>query len=388
MSTPHESVVSRPTTTRLYQVLELNDSLDEGMRATLPSTVNEKGVVVASPTSRSKIGGVSQFNLGEYGSIDDAPLVDLDVTAGGLKSRSSAVGFAQSVGFTSSVDRTIGSPKASEGGIMSRRGSKPGTVDGARSVQSGFSGRSSTGRSTGTSQIMLGPPSVLVVRLKGDVYPVETVRKVIEKNPYLRVMERFTLPETTGFIPPPGRKYFDPHFIAEQEAIRSKGRINLSAIKDRDVELRAITHNIIDSLFKDVLTQHDVRSYCRSALAGINTEAIEETSRVTDEAGRGKKLSGNSTYGLYFSEVTPKKSVLRAFVIELKHLGYVDVHGEKNRAPSHHEVPPQQWLEAGDELLAVDEASFAIEVNAFTAALEHFNLNPMDVFIKRSVPSP
>jgi len=27
-------------------------------------------------------------------------------------------------------------------------------------------------------------------------------------------------------------------------------------------------------------------------------------------------------------------------------------------------------------------------VNAFTAALEHFNLNPMDVFIKRSVPSP
>lgn len=404
MSTPHESVVSRPTTTRLYQVLELNDTfdLDEGgamgvRKATLPSTVNEDGVVVVSPTSRSKK-GLTHFNLGDYGgSMDDPPLqTEFDATAGiPLKSRGSSVGFTQ----FSSADRDRGSPSPSvkspnpsEG--MSRRSSKP-ALDGTRSVHSGFSGRSSTGRST-ASQIMLGPPSVLIIRMKGDVYPVETVKKVIERNRLLRVMDQFTVPETTSFIPPPGKKYFDPQFISEQENLRTKGRINLSAIKDRDAELRDITHSIADTLFKDVLNLHGVRSYCRSTLAGINTEAITESEgdrQLDGDADDGvtvetdRKLSGNITYGLYFSEVTPKKTLLQAFIIELKLLGYEGVGATTDKpsvpAVSARNFIPQQWLEAGDELLIRDEASFAIEIDDFRAALQRFQLNPIEVFIKR-----
>ena len=422
VSTPHESVVSRPTTTRLYQVLELNDNtfnmLDDdddqggamgmggmGMRkATLPSTVNEDGVVVASPTSRSKK-GLTHFNLGDYGgSMDEAtagaPLQsEFDATVGTpLKSRGSTVGFTQ----FSSTDRdhhrggsasaSIKSPNPSEGGGMSRRSSKP-ALDGTRSVHSGFSGRSSTGRST-ASQIMLGPPSVLVIRVKGDVYPVETVKNVIERNRHhMRVMDQFTVPETTSFIPPPGKKYFDPQFISEQEALRTKGRINLSAIKDRDAELRDITHSIADTLFKDVLNLHAVRSYCRSTLTGINTEAIAETEREKHLDGDGDgvaqsdniPLSGNITYGLYFSEVTPKKTVLQAFILELKLLGYVGVGAPADKLPissSSTRIPPQQWLEAGDELLTRDEASFAIEMDDFRAALRRFPLSPIEEFIK------
>lgn len=393
--------MSRPTTTRLYQVLELNDTfdLDEGAamgmrKATLPCTVNEDGVVVVSPTSRSKK-GLTHFNLGDYGgSMDDPPLqTEFDATAGiPLKSRGSSVGFTQ----FSSADRdrsspspSIKSPNPSEG--MSRRSSKP-ALDGTRSVHSGFSGRSSTGRST-ASQIMLGPPSVLIVRMKGDVYPVETVKKVIERNRHLRVMDQYTVPETTSFIPPPGKKYFDPQFISEQETLRTKGRINLSAIKDRDAELRDITHSIADTLFKDVLNLHGVRSYCRSTLAGINTEAITESDgdAFDDDTGvrveSDRKLSGNITYGLYFSEVTPKKTLLQAFVIELKLLGYVGVGAPADKlsvpAVSARNLIPQQWLEAGDEVLIRDEASFAIEMDDFKAALQRFQLNPIDVFIKR-----
>lgn len=365
-----------------------------GMRkATLPSTVNEDGVVVVSPTSRSKK-GLTHFNLGDYGgSMDDPPLqTEFDATAGiPLKSRGSSVGFTQ----LSSADRgspspSIKSPNPSEG--MSRRSSKP-ALDGARSVHSGFSGRSSTGRST-ASQIMLGPPSVLIVRMKGDVYPVETVKKVIERNKHLRVMDQFTMPETTSFIPPPGKKYFDPQFISEQETLRTKGRINLSAIKDRDAELRDITHSIADTLFKDVLNLHEVRSYCRSTLAGIHTEAIAERQldgdAVIDDGVRvesDRKLSGNITYGLYFSEVTPKKTLLQAFIIELKLLGYVGVGAPTDKlsmpAVSARNFIPQQWLEAGDEVLIRDEASFTIEMDDFRAALQRFQLNPIDVFIKR-----
>jgi len=383
VSTPHESVVSRPTTTRLYQVLELNETFDEGMKAKLPSTVNENGVVVASPTSRSKK-GIGHFNLGDYGSIDPAPLTEFDAAAGTpLKSRGSTVGFTQ----FSSADRgtlSIKSPSASE--AMSGRSSKPG-FDGTRSVHSGFSGRSSTGRST-ASQYMLGPPSVLIIRLKGDIYPVETVKNVIERNRTLRVLEQFTIPDTTSFIPPPGKKYFDPRFIAEQDILRTKGRINLSAIKDRDAELRDITHSIVSTLFKDVLNLHDVRSYCRSTLAGINTEAIDETERDRQLGGAidetdpgGRQLSGNITYGLYFSEATPKKTVLQSFILELKHLGYAGIGASSDR-PSPSRIP-QQWLEAGDELLTRDHATFALDVDDFRAALERFNLNPIEVFIKR-----
>jgi hypothetical protein len=233
--------------------------------------------------------------------------------------------------------------------------------------------------------------------MKGDVYPVETVKKVIERNRHLRVMDQFTVPETTSFIPPPGKKYFDPQFISEQENLRTKGRINLSAIKDRDAELRDITHSIADTLFKDVLNLHGVRSYCRSTLAGINTEAITESDGdrqldgdadddgVTVETDR--KLSGNITYGLYFSEVTPKKTLLQAFIIELKLLGYggVGATADKPSVPavSARNFIPQQWLEAGDELLIRDEASFAIEIDDFRAALQRFQLDPIEVFIKR-----
>jgi len=229
--------------------------------------------------------------------------------------------------------------------------------------------------------------------MKGDVYPVETVKTVIDRNRHLRVMDQYTVPETTSFIPPPGKKYFDPQFISEQETLRTKGRINLSAIKDRDAELRDITHSIADTLFKDVLNLHGVRSYCRSTLAGINTEAITESDgdAFDDDTGvrveSDRKLSGNITYGLYFSEVTPKKTLLQAFVIELKLLGYVGVGAPADKlsvpAVSARNLIPQQWLEAGDEVLIRDEASFAIEMDDFKAALQRFQLNPIDVFIKR-----
>ena len=137
MSTPHDSVVARPTFCRTVQIESM--PLHGGLTATLPSTVNEKGVVVSnvlhpafktaklglqddggnnnnnnSPTIQ--VGEMGSFLQGELGEISMGPsasmysrsrqaqnrIVEIDVqppSTGQTGKRSAGVGFAPTAGL-------------------------------------------------------------------------------------------------------------------------------------------------------------------------------------------------------------------------------------------------------------------------------------------------
>lgn len=176
---------------------------------------------------------------------------------------------------------------------------------------------------------LLGPPSVLIVRLVGDVYPIETTKSLLERHKSLPVLSEFVVPENPAFIPPVGQKYFDPAFAEAQKALRNKGKVNLSLIRDRDAELRGITEIVADALFCDVLNANSTREYTRATLAGINDRAIaipgssHGQTLLPGNAAQtdANRLCDNVSYGVYFHEILPQPSLLERLVVELKHCG-------------------------------------------------------------------
>jgi hypothetical protein len=253
---------------------------------------------------------------------------------------------------------------------------------------------------------LLGPPSVLIVRLQGEVYPIETTKSVIQRNPALDVLSEFVVPESPVFIPPVGQKYFDPTYIESQRALRSKGKVNLSLIRDRDAELRGITEVVADALFRDILNATHTREYTRATLAGINDRAVEipgSSHGKTLLAGNAatvdaNKLCDNVSYGLYFHEILPRPPLLERLVVELRHCGVLSppvlpafattsnqaveggdeevvpysptlelplasVHNPLPQlaSPGTAEAPVQmQWVTAGDAVLAADASEVSI----------------------------
>lgn len=217
-----------------------------------------------------------------------------------------------------------------------------------------------------TQATSLGAPSVLIVRLRGDVFPIETTKSIIERNPQLHVLSEFVVPETRAFVPPVGQKFFDPVYLEAQKNLHSKGKVNFSLIKDRDAELRNITQMVADALFKDVLQSGDVHNYTRATLSGINDAAVEipdssfgrtalpaNAESVTSSHGVAV-IADNSSYGVYFREIQVHAPLLQRLVVELKHAGVIAVGGPPHVENVFAGMVPDQWTTAGDTILAAN----------------------------------
>lgn len=195
---------------------------------------------------------------------------------------------------------------------------------------------------TAAQATLLGAPSVLIIRLRGDVFPIETTRTVIERNKNLDIMTEFVVPQSQAFVPPVGKKFFDPTYIEAQKVLHSRGKVNLSLIKGRDAELRSISEVIADTLFKSLLTTSTVKEYCRSTLSGVNHHAVDVphssyglTSLPANALPSSndvpqtiltatKQLSDNISYGVYFREIAPLPPLVERLVTELRHAGVLD----------------------------------------------------------------
>ena len=349
------------------------------MTATLPSTINEDGNLIipstANPKNEGDPGlGTGVVDLGSF-SYDETGLNEAtDLLLASSKGRIGSVGFTQ--GTPTTIDR--GNSR-----MPHNNGPKSPNIDTGRSVQSSQSGRSSSGRSSQPMQVMLGPPSVLLVRLKGEVYPIETTKNVIERNKQIKIVENYNIPEKLPFIPPPGIKYFDPVFVAAQEAMHNKGKINISIIKDRDHELREITNIISDMLIKDVLSTHDVKDYLHSVLSGANINSIESKtmntvrmneSKTNEYTNSSDTVCANIVYGLYFTEIKPVKSLLERFIIELNYLGINKYNSNLMSNSLISNKLPSQWSTSGDELLINDINSYTLELSVFVELLEKLHI--------------
>lgn len=224
-----------------------------------------------------------------------------------------------------------------------------------------------------TQQVSLGAPSVLIVRLRGDVFPIETTKSIIERNKELDILSEFVVPESQAFVPPVGQKFFDPVYLEAQKALHSRGKVNFSLIKNRDAELRGITEVIADALFKSILTTSSIKDYCRGTLSGVNEFAVDipdssyGRTSLPANAESGQKdrrddgshvavLSDNVSYGVYFREIQVAPPLLQRLVVELKHLGVL--HSAPTLLPL--------LLEGGPELAKSDPADV---VNPFSGAV-------------------
>jgi hypothetical protein len=362
VSTPHDSVVARPTFTRTLQIEHFPYELPEGHHgAALPSTVNEKGAVVtdvvhpafkaakaaamaavaAEEAGLSFVGG--DFGT-EYGNdvMGNLPppgsrqqqqnrIVEIDVPRGAGGGKNGMSGFNPPSLGGAGGGGGMGSPGTAS--AVSRGLTAGGFSRGDNSMTS--DSRRSAGGNSASQATLLGAPSVLLVRLRGDVFPVETTKNILERNAELNILQDYFVPQAREFIPPAGKKFFDAYFIEEQKKLHSKAKVNLSFIKGRDEELRDITQLVADDLFKVLLAAVDVRETCRATVSGENIFAVDvpgtshgslfkpSVQALQEQSLPSRVVADNQVYGVYFPELKPSVSLLRRLIVELKCLGVV-----------------------------------------------------------------
>mmetsp|Transcript_1222 Transcript_1222/g.2003 ORF Transcript_1222/g.2003 Transcript_1222/m.2003 type:complete len:1340 (+) Transcript_1222:3-4022(+) len=335
----------------------------------------------------------------EGGGGNNNNIVEIDVPSRGGGGRKGGRGGG-AVGFAMSPDD-----------VASRGGGGPGTAGaGSRSQTAGAyseyggggaGGRTTTGmtsrgdgmtvmtantnRTDRTQPVMLGVPSTLIVRLRGDVYPVAVMKQLIQRNSDVEVIAEYAVPESAAFVPPVGKKYFDSAYREEQAQLRSKGKVNLALIKDRDSELRQITETVVDELFKSVMQATSMNYYMRSTLSGENPFVVDipasSHEQLRDKESPASQISTSSNYGVYFREICPERSLLERLVIELKCANVLNTDlssTTKAKAVVEKAGVSAPWTVAREQILAVDAGRVLMKLGDFEEAVlqQSFQLQP------------
>lgn len=227
-----ESVVTRVTANRLV-ALEARGTFKNGRVPSLPSTVNMLGDVVIKRLS-------SSTSLLPFQVPQDYDFIDEGLFAPGSMPIMSDTGRERLVGVSEQIGSPIGSRAKSAtfqnvarhptGSPVSSVYGGPGDLSGGSDILSASQSRagnttatpgnsrsralnSSNSRMTSMSRMgsshseaagkepLLGPPSVLLVRITGEVFAMETCRKVFGRGPLRSVLDTFVEARVKPFIP-------------------------------------------------------------------------------------------------------------------------------------------------------------------------------------------
>jgi hypothetical protein len=218
---------------------------------------------------------------------------------------------------------------------------------------------------------LLGTASILIVRLRGEVHTIETVRVIVERMDVAtgsrkNIMEGFVVPENLLFVPPVGKRRDDPEILAAAQ----KARVNISLVKGRDAELRDMTSAVVNAMLKEILTDSSSRDTLRDTLTGKNPLSVA-TPNYPSSNSRVK-----TTYGVYFNEIRQQQPLGDRLVIELQHLGFQSVvmsPSTTNALNANMEQLtrlPRTWATHGDVTLLSDKDSFALVLSDLRGVLE------------------
>ena len=170
----HESVILRTTTaadSRMKTAV-----LPEGKTASLPSTLSSDGRLLLPKTAAANNG---EDFIGSF-----FPSVASDNYSTTSNSQNDQLGHN---------DSRITTARSSS---PNRSSSAPGSV-GSRGSRSRGSSRTANGH----VRELFGPPQCLVLRIEGDIYPVETTNEIINKGPLNGLINGYIIPASTHHIP-------------------------------------------------------------------------------------------------------------------------------------------------------------------------------------------
>lgn len=244
----------------------------------MPTTVNARGEVVSSSfrndkNKESSVGGGISFeqsfsNDGGMGSVGNA---------GSTYSQRKSVGDAESTGQRSNA------------------GSSPDRSQTLRTPDSSSSRRSRGGDDNAVP--LKGMSTTLLLRVKGQVHPLETCNLLLGRGPLLGVLDRFVLPLKPAFVPPLPLNVTSSHI--EPPAFEPKTKIlQFTVDLQRHSEVRAVGEEVLLDIFRSLLDSAPITEYARGCMNMPSASGAKSA-----EKDKAKK-----TIGIYFHELSKPRS--------------------------------------------------------------------------------
>jgi hypothetical protein len=176
-----------------------------------------------------------------------------------------------------------------------------------------------------------------------QIYTEDTLRLIHHRNDKNKQFNDYLLPAKKEFIPPRGeyglficciqlakylsnitytigKSYFDPEFIAEQENLKKKAKVNIALVKDRDHELREITSFIYNKLVSSLLQQTSISDRVQCTLTNTILHEVPLCKKFTVDGGM-QLSKPQLKYGVYLQDVKPVVPLHRQFIEELTYMG-------------------------------------------------------------------
>jgi len=279
--------------------------LPAGRHASMPTTVNAKGQVLASYRSD---GGKGLDGAGGSSQLLGGGGISFEQSGDGGMGGVAAGGSGTALGSRREGDGLSQASTHSHG--QSTAGGSP---DGRSTVRTPDSGVSRRSRSrerdeSAASAPLLGQLTTLVVRIKGVVLPLETCAALLGRGPSLGLLENFAPAATLDFIPPL------PLIVVKGKpdppAYEPKTRVlQFSVEPTRHAEVRCVGEEVLFSLFRSAVDSTAVTEYVREAMGMAPAAAANPASHAA-----GKPPARAARVGVYFAEISQSEAAKRALV--------------------------------------------------------------------------
>ena len=264
--------------------LETN-TLPMGRTSTMPSSTNVVGV--APHRSSAEV-------LGADGSVER-----IDNNSNPKKSNlvqsSSAVGTGNA-GAGGNGSLTKGYPETITASVTSGRASITGS-------------RSSRRNAEMNAGPLLGPPTVFILRIRGEIHTMYTVTDILSRGPLKNLLDQYMLPQELRFIP------------SMDDALSGKRASNkgLVSAAHRQVEVRSVAQFVIGEVLKGIISSTFTKDYFKEVFM------TEASGLSWPKEGGSLVPLGRPIYPIYFEEVLPTPPLSQLFIIEIKLMGVLDI---------------------------------------------------------------
>lgn len=350
VATEHESVVARGTIARVTHME--HTYVPEGRNASMPVTFNATGQPRFNVTMS---GSYVQNGNGAGGEQMIAPQDSVSITqetAGGLGMFNDNASVTSPTRTGTGYGRTPGTAGTGTGTGTSRNGGdlSPKSRD-SRSLATASTSGNRTGAGGGRNEppVLLGPPSILILRISGDIFSLENVQSggiLNRKDNSISAssssndteeskgsLSQFIIPSNLPFVP--WRHENRVGNAGQSEAISSKAdrrstmrdtpstnelnsqvadksstgmqhnsstpalKVASALPRAREVEFRSITNFISDDLFKCLVSSAETEYHvCKAVMATSSGLRLPE--ELDDGAST---LEGIPVHGLYYNEI-------------------------------------------------------------------------------------
>jgi hypothetical protein len=378
----HESIVNRSTSSRNTQMNETNVPL--GRTAKAPSTVVADGSVVTSKENQRQEGNnIAWGDNSQTGGYNSSALINSFagnsvnmINNNGMQSPSkehdNRRSRSRSPGTSRSVKREIHSPES-----MGRRSSRASLPPVSATPTESRVSKSSDARSLQSRSkvnVLLGPPHTVIVRIKGEILPIEVTSKILGKGPQKDIINEFVVPQTADFIFPISSTALKVGSAKAPEGGNSvRSKVNIPIKLEREEEIRGLTEELVSDLFRNLLGSESLDSLIK--------ETSDADSNVTTTTGLRysndlrEAPTGSSHYGLFFQEISSEMSLFGLFCLELYHLGYESCSIVNNNTTRYGTGTSKK-----DNIVNGIPAQWTVGIDAKIADLNHFSL-PLDQFL-------